>query len=443
MSSIVKNLDNTLSGLAADGEPPARYVIAFSGGIDSTVLLHAMCRSHSSIPVVVAHVNHQLCAESAEWEAHCRNVAESLGVDYVSEQARIAADSGMGPEAAARAARYGVFENILQANDWLLTAHHEADQAETLLLNLFRGSGPSGLAAMKISRPFATGRLVRPLLRTPKAQIDDYARQENLDWIQDPSNADTRFDRNFLRNDILPLLESRWQALTGRLTRSAELAGEAAHLLDDLAGMDLETAGTTDKLNIGALALLTPARQRNLLRYAIRDLGLPSPPSTRLSQIVDELMVAREDAQPLVQWPGVEVRRYREKIYLLSTELSSTIAETDDLLRVGASAYLGSGLGTLSLSESGGAGIDPAIATSGLKIRIRDGGESIRPVGRNHAHKLKKLLQEAAVVPWMRSRIPLLFSGDKLVAVADLWIAAECSAENGYQIRWENRPAIT
>jgi len=241
----------------------------------------------------------------------------------------------------------------------------------------------------------------------------------------------------------LPLLEPRWESLTGRLSRSAELAGEAALLLDDLARMDLEAAGAVDKLEIKSLAHLAPARQRNLLRYAIRDLGLPSPPSTRLSQIVDELMVAREDAEPLVEWPGVEVRRYRDKIYLLSAEVPSTIAETRGLLRVGTSIQLGSGLGSLSLSESGAAGIDPAIARSGLKIRIRSGGESIRPMGRNHTHKLKKLLQEAAVVPWMRPRIPLLFSGDHLVAVADLWIATEYSAENGYQVHWENRPAIT
>lgn len=443
MTSITQILDDCLAALIAAGRSPARYAVAFSGGIDSTVLLHALFRIATSVPIVAIHIDHQLCEASAAWERHCRAFADSLGVDYVVRQADIAKNSGMGPEAAARAARYGIFETLIEENDWLLSAHHESDQAETLLLNLFRGSGPAGLSAIGKSRPFAKGRLVRPFLGVSKELIEAYAKRENLSWVEDPSNLESRFDRNFLRNEIVPKLESRWPALVGRLARSAELAGEASDLLADLAQVDLETAGLADRLKISALQRLTAARQRNLLRYAIRNLGLPPPPATRLSQIVDELMGARDDAQPRVKWQGAEARRYRGTIYLFAAEQSVAIQSPAELLQEGNLIDLGAGLGSLSLAKSGGAGIASAVIKSGLNIRFRVGGESIRPIGREHTHKLKKLLQDAAVVPWMRERIPLLYSADKLVAVADLWIADEFSAENAYQVSWQSHPAIT
>ncbi len=443
MSSITQILDDCLAALVAEGQSPARYAVAFSGGIDSTVLLHALSRIAAPVPIIAIHIDHQLCEESAAWERHCRTFADALGVEYVVRQANITSHSGMGPEAAARAARYGIFETLIEENDWLLSAHHERDQAETLLLNLFRGSGPAGLSAIGKSRPFAKGRLVRPLLGVSKELIEAYARRENLSWVEDPSNRESRFDRNFLRHEIVPKLESRWPALVGRLTRSAELAGEASELLDDLAQVDLETAGLADRLEISALQQLTPARQRNLLRYAIRNLGLPPPPATRLSQIVNELMGAREDAQPRVQWQGAQARRYRNQVYLLAAEQEVTARSPSEPLRDGNLIDLGAGLGSLSLKKSDRAGIDPAITQSGLDIRFREGGESIRPAGREHTHKLKKLLQDASVVPWMRARIPLLYSAGKLVAVADIWIADEFSAENGYQVRWENHPSLT
>jgi tRNA(Ile)-lysidine synthase len=186
---------------------------------------------------------------------------------------------------------------------------------------------------------------------------------------------------------------------------------------------------------------LDEARQRNLLRYAMRQLELPPPPSTRLSQIVDELMHARRDAQPLVSWQGAEVRRYRGHIYLLAASLASG-REDGRRLTPENKLDLGPGMGCLSLTGTDGPCIDSDVATAGLTIRFRDGGESIRPVGHDHSQKLKKLLQEAAVVPWMRDCIPLLYSGDDLVAVADLWTAAEFSKPRGYRVCWHGRPEI-
>lgn len=443
MPSIPQHLGNRLSELGDVFQPPSKLLVAFSGGIDSTVMLHALCQLDSPIPLVAVHVDHQLCEDSPVWEIHCRDYVESLGIQYISSQATVAGDTGLGPEGAAREARYGVFRSVLQKNEWLLTAHHQGDQAETLLLNLFRGSGPTGLSGIGSSQPFANGMLVRPMLGVTKLQIEEYAREENLDWIDDPSNAQNEFDRNFLRNEIVPAIKTRWPALNARLGRSAELASEARTLLDDLAIIDLEKVGEINKLDIGTLTQLSASRQRNLIRYAIRCLGLPSPPSTRLTRIIEELACARSDAQPFIEWPGVEVRRYRNQIYLLAAEQGHRIRKIQTCFLDREYVELGAGLGCLSVRQSNTTGIDPDVAASGLEIRFRQGGESIQPVGRDHTHRLKTLLQDAAVVPWMRARIPLLYSGDDLVAVGDLWVAKHFSADQGCEVVWENRPAIT
>jgi len=441
MSFTHQTLSDRLLELRGGELSPARYLVAFSGGLDSTVLLHALSAMDSVTPIVAVHIDHQLCEESGNWESHCRDFARTLGVQYSDHKTSVPSDQRLGPEAAARAARYGVFATLVEDNDWLLSAHHESDQAETLLLNLLRGSGPTGLAGISSSRRFAKGRLVRPMLEVTKAQIEDYAKRENLRWIEDPSNLESRFDRNFLRNDVMPVLESRWPAAIRRLSRSAALAGEARSLLDDLAKTDLEAVGGAGKIEISSLRQLDDPRQRNLLRYAFRQLELPSPPATRLSRIVSDLVNAREDGQPLVTWPGVEVRRYRGRIYLLASGQAPLHCD-GGLLTEKDSFDLGPGMGRLSLTRSDGPSIDPAIVASGLAVRFREGGESIRPFGHDHSQKLKKLLQDAAVVPWMRARIPLLYSGDDLVAVADLWMAAEFSQPTGCTIKWHGRPAI-
>jgi len=442
MPAIVRNLRERLSQWMAEDGTPARFVIAYSGGIDSTVLLHAMSRIDFGIPVLAVHIDHQLCAAPGTWDEHCQAFAASLSVDYISRLVNVDTTTGSGPEAAARSARYAAFETIIQPHDWLLSAHHQSDQGETLLLNLFRGSGLAGLSAIGHSRVFANGRLVRPFLSERKECIETYAREEKLSWIDDPSNAENRFDRNFLRNDIVPSLEQRWPALVERLARSAELAGEAQGLLDDLARIDLQAAGTTGPLDIKVLSQLSVARQKNLLRYAIRQRGYAAPPSKRLTQIVAELVSAREDAQPLVRWADVEVRRYRNSMYILRAPDPRHRASEQEALRANHAVDLGSGLGTLCLRQTNGDGIDPAIVAAGLEIRYRLGGESIRPLGHPHARKLKTLLQDEAVLPWMRDRIPLLFSEQRLVAVADLWISAEFCTGDGYRVFWENHAPI-
>jgi tRNA(Ile)-lysidine synthase len=322
----------------------------------------------------------------------------------------------------------------------LLSAHHREDQAETLLLNLIRGSGPAGVAGIGSLRRFGPGWLVRPLLNVDRADIQQYALDENLRWVDDPSNTDRRFDRNFLRHEVLPRLKSRWPDIAARLQRSAGHAGEASQLLVELAEIDVEAfGGSTARLPIDALSALSAPRQRNVIRYAIRDLGLSTPTALQLERIMKEVIPARVDAQPLVTWPGASVRRYRNGLYLLPQNLADQV-ESREI--EGTELELGAGLGVLRFESGADVGISKALLDAGLTIKPRVGGERFSPYGQTHTRELKKLLQEEGVVPWMRDRLPLVYSGDRLLAVGDLWLAADAVTKPGVAVCWSGRPAL-
>ncbi len=423
---------------------PGRYLVAFSGGLDSTVLLHALAsaRQRQGVALVAAHVDHGLQPASGEWSAWCRSFAARHGIDFVALEVEVDRHSGLGLEAAARAARYGALENLLGEGDWLLSAHHRDDQAETLLLNLTRGSGPAGLAGIGEVRPLGAGWLVRPLLAVSRERLEEYARAQALDWITDPSNEDPQFDRNYLRHNVLPLLDARWPGVAERLGRSASLAGEAAALLAELAALDCRGLGKrSDRLDLGPFRELPPARQRNVLRFVMTQLGLPHPGTAQLEQIVAELVPAREDAQPLVSWSGGEARRYRDRLYLMPGAGSSGAAENVSTASTDCIPLPGN-LGVLRLRGGAKSGLSDAVLERGLELRFRSGGERFRPAGQRHTRTLKNLLQEEGIVPWMRERVPLLYSGGELVAVADLWVAADAENRPGTSVEWQRRPAL-
>jgi tRNA(Ile)-lysidine synthase len=435
-----RHLREQLAELEKQAGRPSRYVIAFSGGLDSTVLAHALVASRTDIPIIAVHIDHGLHDDSAQWSAHCEAFAGSLGIEYRSRVVTVQLESGKGPEASAREARYTALHAQLQHGDWLLSAHHREDQAETLLLNLVRGSGPAGIAGIGAIRRFGPGWLARPLLSTDQASLRDYATTHDVQWIEDPSNTDRRFDRNFLRHDILPRLKSRWPDIAARLHRSATHAGEAASLMADLADIDLDAlGGAADRLPIDGLLALTPGRQRNLLRHALRLLGLSTPTALQLERILKEVLPAREDAQPHVTWPGASVRRYRNDLYLLPEVLADAPICGPIL---GHEVPLGAGLGVLHFEPGASGGLSPDLLERGLRLEVRQGGEEFKPEGHAHTRKLKKLLQDEGIVPWMRERVPLIYSGDRLVAVGDLWIASEAYSKPGVAVRWSERPAL-
>ncbi|MEQ9464526.1 MAG: tRNA lysidine(34) synthetase TilS [Haliea sp.] len=416
-----------LATLAPALEPhrqAGRWFVAFSGGLDSTVLLHLLQRfcgeQPAAPPLVAIHVNHTLQAAAADWERHCARVCAALGVPLLQRQVEVDT-AGSGTEAAAREARYRVFAATLRAGDVIFLAHHQDDQVETLLLRWLRGAGVRGLQGMPATRPLGTGSLSRPLLAWPRTALEDYAQRQGLEWVEDPSNTDTGFDRNYLRHQVLPLLDRRWPGYRGSVTRSARQLGFAATALDRLLPAPPPCTSRLGDPGVPVASLLQDAGIGWLvLQQWLRDLGLSTPPRAPTAEFLRQLQVA--GGSPELAWNGGCLRRFGDAVYLLPPVVE--MASTDrGQLAPGAPLAL-PGAGTLELEP---AGDGPGIALGAgefLAVRGRRGGERCQPLGRAGRQRLKKLLQEAGVPPWWRERLPLLYLGEELVAVADLWLCA-------------------
>lgn len=395
------------------------FCVAYSGGRDSHTLLHALSRIRDRLggPLRAAHVNHQLQPDSACWARHCQAVCAELAIPLSVHAVDARATPGESPQAAARDARYDALREALAPDEVLLTAHHQDDQAETLLLQLLRGAGPHGLAGMPESQRFGVGHLARPLLGFTRTALEQYALETGLVWVEDPSNQESSYDRNFLRQAVLPPLLGRWPGLVGTLARAARHQADASELLDELAAADLRSiAGAADTLSVSALIALSPARQRNLLRHWIRSCHLPVPDSRQLEAIRREVLDARPDATPRVAWPGGEVRRYRGALHAMQAVPPAPSRAAHAWIDL-SNPLLIPGVGRLQL-EPAPTGLDPvALARAPVSIRFRRGGERCRSAGRGGSRPLKDLLQEWGVPPWLRGRIPLLYVGDELAAV--------------------------
>lgn len=420
--------------------------VAYSGGLDSTVLLHALARIAAGQPsyrVRAVHVDHQLHADSGRWREHCEQTARVLGIEVIQRVVDVRRDGENGLEASARDARYGALRALLEPGEILLTAHHADDQLETMLLALVRGAGARGLRAMPAIQPFGAGWLARPLLEFARTELEAWAREVGLSWIDDPSNENTDFDRNFLRKRILPALRERWPAVALSATRSAAHLNEAVGVLDDIAATDTESASIGPCLSVAALRALDPARRRNVLRFWIRRSGARAPSTRKLAAIEHDMLAARADRIPCVDWEDVEVRRHRGLLYCAPKSAASLPEQIE--WPPDRPVQLPGNLGRLQLIDTAAEGIRAAQLSQPLQIRFRAGGESLRPAGDAHHRKLKKLLQSHAVLPWWRDRLPLIYGAGQLVAVGDLWIAAEFAARAGEPARtisWEGRPPI-
>lgn len=424
--------------------PPARVTVAFSGGVDSTVLLAALARLPLRAPLRAAHVDHGLHADSARWSEKCAVFASELGVDLVSVRVSVDRAARVGLEAAARAARYRALADLMSVGDVLLTAHHGDDQLETLLLRLVRGTGVRGLRGIREHEPFGPGTLARPLLGCTRAEILAQARAWNLSWLEDPSNRNLEHDRNFLRATVVPRLVERWPAAARSAQRLAEQMTDAERLLDEVAARDAAAVDDPRRVPRAALEPLEPARQRNLLRYLLRSAGFETPSAHKIEELRAALLGARHDALPQIRWPGIDARVFREQLYFMAAlpppSLRGYAARLDKRSR-----WTGPE-GELAFERLGdGPGLPESWLDAGLTLRFRGGGEDFRPLAHAHSRPLKRWLQEAAIVPWMRARIPLLYREDELVAVGDLWLADETrrvSDEPRWRVTWTNHPPL-
>lgn len=416
------------------------YRVAYSGGVDSHVLLYALARLRVQFPdiaLTAIHVDHGLHPRSAQWARHCGEVCSVLGVACEVVPVKVRAGQGKSLEAAAREARYEALRTRVGIGECLLTGQHREDQAETVLLQLLRGSGPPGLAAMARAAAFGRGRLLRPLLSFSRPELLAYARQEGLTWIEDPGNTDSRFDRNYLRHELWPRLRRRWPGASRTLARAAEYQADAAWLLDrqaqaDLAGM----AGGGHRLSVKGLNALALPSRRNVLRYWFKRQGFPVPDSVHLQRILNEVLPVSEDAQPLVAWPGVEVRRYRDSLYALKPlppHNPALMLAWDGLDSLALPPEIG-GLLTVHLTPGWGLGVEQW-RQAAITVRFRRGGESLRLRGRRRC-TLKALFQEQGVPPWRRARIPLIYIDDTLAFVAGIGMDRRFAAQPGVLVEW-------
>ena len=416
------------------GFPAVALCVAFSGGVDSTALLAALAQlARPPLKLRALHVDHRLNPRSALWSAHCRRVARALGVPLTVRRARTIRTRGASLEAAARAERYRVLGRDLAAGEVLLTAHHEDDQLETVLLQLLRGAGLAGLAAMPAKAPFAHGWLLRPLLPWSRAALGAWVRARGLKWVEDPTNREPRLDRSYLRTRVLPLIRARWPSAAATVARAARHAAEAQRLLDALASADVARAACGARLSAKVLRTLPPERRRNALRFWIGAAGYLAPPTRCLEEIAGALLRARADTQPIVAWRGALVQREGDQLTLRApAPPASGAAAAADVIswpwRRQRSCALPAPGGKLTLRRDPRGPLDLDRLPAALTIRRRRGGERLRPLAGGPRRTLKGLLQQARVPLTERARLPLLFAGDALLAVAERWLDASVQA---------------
>jgi tRNA(Ile)-lysidine synthase len=418
--------------------------IAYSGGLDSTVLLFALAKISDSFSVELRalHVDHQLQTSSAKWSQHC--VSNAAALQIPCSVLRVEVESGAeGVEAAARKARYDAFRPLVGFDEALLTAHHADDQLEGVLLALMRGAGVTGLAATPAVQPFSSGLLVRPLLGFTRRELESWAREQQLQWIDDPTNDSIGFDRNFLRHHITPLLKQRWPAAAVTAVRASTHFAEASGLLEELAQMDVQTMVIGPCLDLSKLKQLSEARRRNVLRHWLKQQGIRAPSARKLASIDHDLLVAQSDRMPRIEVDNAVLQRHRDLLYCSGAhelmEVNSLQWDTSSQLQLPA------GLGRLHLQAGQGEGVARARLPECVTVSFRDGGETLRVSPHQPTRPLKKLLQEANILPWWRSRLPLIYAGDRLVAVGDLWVDAGFAAAPGepsWKILWLDKPEI-
>lgn len=381
----LKNKDLSLEG--------KNIVVALSGGIDSVVLLHYL-HAHYPDDCRAIHCNHHLSKHCDEWDEFCKSLCNKLSIPYSNVDIFIENESNL--EENARKKRYHSLSSDLKENEVLCTAHHQNDQAETLLLQLFRGAGVAGLASMPKSKPLGKGVHYRPMLNIKKSEIIEYAKDNHLSWVEDDSNTNTNFRRNFLRLDIIPKLETAYKNLAKTLTRSAKHQSEALALIQALAKIDIQErqlVNPSHQINIQRLAQLDTLRIKNVIRYHLSSLEFLAPSDKVMKQILD-LLSAKEDANPLVNWDQFEIRRYQGDLYFINNQVEKNNnfcpfhAEFENL--------------------------------PNFSIRYRAEGQRIKLPGKKHSQSLKKVLQDANIPPWERSSLKMYYIKDELRAMERL-----------------------
>ncbi|MBL4868153.1 MAG: tRNA lysidine(34) synthetase TilS [Pseudomonadales bacterium] len=435
VATLVEQVEKCISqkGFSSVEAKPMSILVGYSGGVDSQVLLHIFAELRNKLPeltVRAIHINHDLSPNADQWQAHCRQYCDVLHIPFIAEKVQIDKQKG-GIEAAARTVRYDMYRRHLQQHEVLALAHHQDDQAETVLYRLMRGAGVKGLSGMTVAKgPFFDGavdsreaiNIIRPLLLSTKEQIIQYAKDNGLSWVEDESNENIHFSRNFLRHKILPEMEKHWPHAANSIARASRHCQEADELCGELAQQDAALCmGKQGRLLVEKIHQLSDIRQRNLLRYWIQYLSLPMPSESVLGNIQNELLNADESAQPLVVWGNAEARRFQSELYLMRS-----LSATDKQQSVSWDAISPINWKplqkTIEVRESN-VGLSKRYQGQLLSLSVRQGGERCRPSGRTGgSQKLKKLFQEYGLEPWLRDLWPILSYGDDIIALPGLFV---------------------
>ena len=408
--------------LRAD-DPPA-LCVAFSGGPDSTALLHALTQMPEARErsLRALHVDHGLHTDSGAWAERCKALCTSIGVPLAVVRVRVDDTRDEGIEAAARRARHAAFAEALREGEWLALAHHRDDQVETVLLKLLRGAGPEGLGGMRALRPLGRGVLWRPLLDVPRAALRDYTAAHGLACIDDPANADPHFARNVLRTSILPRITQHWPNAAASILHAAKLCRAAADYIDGQARAAFEgLRRDADTLDASGWLALPDALRVPVLDIWLHARGLPAPPDASRAELVRQAVHAADDRVPLLAWHSAEVRVWDRRLH--ATPPLASAPGPWQTVWDGTPLALPHDCGTLTLEAADRASVraDGMRFEPLLVVRFRRGGERIKPAGDAHTREVRDLFQQARVPPWVRERCPLIYAGAELIAVADMW----------------------
>jgi len=427
--NILNTIDDALNSWLSLFQSKQTVWVAYSGGVDSHVLLHALVQlrnKRSKFHLKAIHIHHGLLPKADDWLEHCQSVCNILNVDIVDFKLQLKPQSGDSIEAIARQARYQKFSQTIEKDEIIVTAHHADDQAETFLLQLFRGAGLKGLSSIAVKMPFDSGTILRPFLHVSRDDILVYAKAHHLIWIEDDSNTNTRFLRNFLRREAIPLLKTKWPHFDKTLVRAATHITEADKLLSEFIGQDVAKVVKEDgSISLEKLKNFSFIRQKNILRYWVYENNFLLPQEKQLNHVFKDVIDAREDAIPCVCWDGAEVRRYQNHLYLMKPLLPMD-ATMSFQWNYQQPLEFPHDLGTLIPKVKKGQGMKLSKLPKSLTVSFRQGGEVIELQGRKGRQDLKKLFQEWKIPPWMRDCIPLIYVNNELVCVVGYAISRQC-----------------
>lgn len=441
INSMPDSLSSQLSQFAKRQSATFHWWVGLSGGVDSVALLHLLASIRSEFPEVTLkaiHVNHGLQAEADDWAVECEQLCLAFNVELISKKIQVETSTRKGVERLAREARWKVFDEVVEPGGALWLAHHKDDQVETLLLNLLRGCGVQGAGAMRACRQRAHYQVLRPMLNIAKQSLIEYAKQQGLDWVDDPSNQQLDLRRNFLRQQILPQVESQWPGCREPLLRFTEIMQQSSELLNEIAEQDLLSVedDMRHSLNIEALATLSKSRISNLLMHWLSTQCVYAPPQARLDEFVRQLMLSRSSSNTELLLGDYCLKQSSKRLHLVPVEALKPVSFSLPWQDLSKPLLIEPLNKTVHCRKNANRGVRLPTQSEKVTVRSRQGGEHCWPHYRNRSSSLKKIFNELEVPEWQRDKVPLIFYNETLVCAAGYFYDKNHFAQPGFAVEY-------